>query len=191
MRSHRANTGALLDGESQILLILSILSNPLRNLHFEPERSRADPSCTGDGQQRSARRVQQIRHGAVGPADLETLQARAGREAEVQPRRVAGEIAAAGTHIAPERASVSVQRDGRTDGLGIAAARPSQVYLKRIAATQPVLEKLGRRAQVVDDDVQVAVAVQIGHRHAAAAGVLFNCHAGCGRKRPSPRLRSA
>ena len=69
----------------------------------------------------------------------------------------------------PEAGVGTDQPDAGADGARVWGSGPSQVHLQAGATAATVLEQQRRRLQVVDDDVQVAVQVQVGERHAAAA----------------------
>ena len=125
----------------------------------------------GDAQQDSRLRDRHPRHRAVRPYHLQVVQVAGNRvtEAEVDPRRVAGQVAAAGSHFAQQGAGGGVQAQHRAHGTAVGHAFLAQLHLEGAAAAQPVLEQQRGRRQVVHHHVQVAVVVQVAEAHAAPA----------------------
>ena len=86
---------------------------------------------------------------------------------------IARQVAAERGYIAAVAALVRMQNQPRADARAIAAARPAQVNFQGGAGAEPVLEEFGRAEQVVDHDIEIAVIVQVGQAHAAAACLVI------------------
>src|SRR5262249_60373407 len=120
-------------------LLLAWQSPP--NLPSEQASSITDLPCHPD--QRPPGQVAYVGYLTIRPANLQPLHRRVRRQPKVNPRRIAGDIAADGAHIAVVCAGTGVERKLRANRADILAGRPEQVDLESLAAAQTVLEHLG------------------------------------------------
>ena len=109
-------------------------------------------------------------HGVIRPADLEGVNPASLRKAKMLPRAASGEIAACRLYAAAVDSVRSVEQKFGAQCACVAGARLTEVYKEGAAGAEAILEELGRSAQVVDQDIQIAVPVKIGHAHPATPG---------------------
>ena len=81
---------------------------------------------------------------------------------------IARKVAAGYGDIAAISFFAGLQEQLRTD-TSACGIRPLQIDLDAISATKLILEDFRRRIQVVDDDIEIAIVVQVRQRHAPTA----------------------
>src|SRR5262249_37669461 len=117
---------------------------------------------------------------AGGPADLQAVEVRGVAQAEVDPRATDGELTAPAVDGAEERGRPDPRGQSGADGVAVGGARP-QPALEPVAAVGGLVpEDHARRVVMDDDDVEIAVVVEVaaGQAPARMEGLEVLAHPG-------------
>ena len=121
---------------------------------------------------RAARKVAKhlLRLACAGPADRDGVGLRRAAEPERERAFALAHVAAAGPHLLPLHLSFHLERDDRADRIAVAShAVPLEHEPQRLRRSIAIVAKHSRRPAVGrEHEVEVAIAIKIGRRVAAA-----------------------